>query len=550
MTAEKKTWIGIACTLACVAGLLAIAPPATIVISVLLGGAGLLAGLVELLRKRPSKPWFVLGVGSIVLILAGAAVSGAGMKEERAQQQQRREEASQASYDEACALLAGEKFQEAIDKFSALRGYKDSEIKLAQARQSLLNRIYADLMASLDKAESGVAESPKAALEEAERILKRYYELLQSKGDYGQLETRARAIAEKAKIQVMERSAAALRDAAGQIASGETEQAARSLEQAEALGLDQAQKDQMAGLRQSLSAKQEEQKRLKEVARRAQEVEEVLQRSLSEVEEARKKAAAGSLDEALPQTRSAITAMEGIEKESPKAAEALVAARALAAEFSAAKEKGDEEARTKKHGEAAALLKQGKLLEARTLFQALGDYGDSRKFVARIDEKLAAQKYKDAVSSFKKKQYAEARALFVELGSYKDASDYVVRIDEKLEAIQQEQRLADLEARASGLSYKQLKKNPDRWIGTFVKFRGQVFNIQETDGKTVIQVNVTNKGYGFWDDQIVVVFDGYTSVVDENVITFFGTVTGTLNYTSAAGWDISVPAVKAEVIYH
>ncbi len=40
------------------------------------------------------------------------------------------------------------------------------------------------------------------------------------------------------------------------------------------------------------------------------------------------------------------------------------------------------------------------------------------------------------------------------------------------------------------------------------------FSIQENAEFTVMQVNVTYKGYGIWDDQIFVVYQGTTEFVE------------------------------------
>ena len=41
-------------------------------------------------------------------------------------------------------------------------------------------------------------------------------------------------------------------------------------------------------------------------------------------------------------------------------------------------------------------------------------------------------------------------------------------------------------------------------------------------------------------------YDGTTDYVEDDVVTFWGEVLGTKTYTSQAGWEISVPEVKAD----
>ena len=49
-------------------------------------------------------------------------------------------------------------------------------------------------------------------------------------------------------------------------------------------------------------------------------------------------------------------------------------------------------------------------------------------------------------------------------------------------------------------SYKELEKNADAFAGTRCKFRGQVIQAMASGDITVLRINVTPSGYGFWSD--------------------------------------------------
>lgn len=108
--------------------------------------------------------------------------------------------------------------------------------------------------------------------------------------------------------------------------------------------------------------------------------------------------------------------------------------------------------------------------------------------------------------------------------------------------------LAEFKAAAKEIPYGQLEKNPDDYKDEMVHYRGEIFTIKEESGKTTIQMNVTDKGYGFWDDQIMVTYDGTTPYVKDDVVNVYGTIVGREDYKSVANYNMSVPLVKAAYV--
>ncbi len=104
-------------------------------------------------------------------------------------------------------------------------------------------------------------------------------------------------------------------------------------------------------------------------------------------------------------------------------------------------------------------------------------------------------------------------------------------------------------ANAKTISFDKLNKNPDRYKGEYVKYRGEIVQIMESDGMTAIRLSITSTSYG-WSvsDIIYVAYLGYTDFVDEDVVTIYGEVNGSYTYTSQAGWDITLPLVIADSI--
>ncbi|MDQ0299636.1 hypothetical protein J2S78_002056 [Salibacterium salarium] len=110
-------------------------------------------------------------------------------------------------------------------------------------------------------------------------------------------------------------------------------------------------------------------------------------------------------------------------------------------------------------------------------------------------------------------------------------------------------KLEDKKQSAEQLDFARLQKNPDKHAGTYVTYTGQIIEIQESDNMTYMRLAVTKNDYGYnYDDVIYVEYDDYTEFVEEDEVTIYGNVYGTFDYTSQAGWDMSIPAVVADIV--
>ena len=103
-------------------------------------------------------------------------------------------------------------------------------------------------------------------------------------------------------------------------------------------------------------------------------------------------------------------------------------------------------------------------------------------------------------------------------------------------------------AESQSIPYNQLEKNPKRYKGTKVVMRGQIFQIQEDSGTTFMLLSVTDEGYGFWTDNVWIDYDGTIEGAEEDIITVYGVVKGSVSYETQAGGETYVPRVKAEYV--
>lgn len=95
------------------------------------------------------------------------------------------------------------------------------------------------------------------------------------------------------------------------------------------------------------------------------------------------------------------------------------------------------------------------------------------------------------------------------------------------------------------IPYSQLIKDPESFRGRKVRYYGQIFQIQQSGGVGFMLLSVTDGGYGFWDDNIWVNYEGNVRGAEEDMITVYGRMTGSESYETQAGGETYVPRMRA-----
>lgn len=107
----------------------------------------------------------------------------------------------------------------------------------------------------------------------------------------------------------------------------------------------------------------------------------------------------------------------------------------------------------------------------------------------------------------------------------------------------------------STIDFSDLSRNPDKYKGNNYKFTGQVIQVQEGLFDTVdLRIDVTKIEYEYiddvtWTDTIfatVTIPEGADKILEDDVITFWGTCDGDYSYTSVLGNKISLPKIDIE----
>lgn len=181
-------------------------------------------------------------------------------------------------------------------------------------------------------------------------------------------------------------------------------------------------------------------------------------------------------------------------------------------------------------------------------FQTLQTNYDSLK--SEYDE------YKDKMKPYEKMELAEAEARTAEAEqkqkqieeeeAAKKAAEEEQKRKEEEEAAKKK---AEEEAKGyeTGITYNNLARNPEDYVGKKVKFKGKVVQVIEGDDSVQIRLAV-NKDYDTilfceYDSSIV-----SSRVLEDDIITIYGTSAGTISYQSTMGGKITIPAVYVDKI--
>jgi hypothetical protein len=100
-------------------------------------------------------------------------------------------------------------------------------------------------------------------------------------------------------------------------------------------------------------------------------------------------------------------------------------------------------------------------------------------------------------------------------------------------------------------SYEELARNPDNVKGTKVKVTGEVIQVTEYNNKTELRVNITKEEYGYYTDTIYVTYvpkNGEDKILENDIITIYGTAKGDYSYTSIMGAKVTLPKIDADFI--
>ena len=105
----------------------------------------------------------------------------------------------------------------------------------------------------------------------------------------------------------------------------------------------------------------------------------------------------------------------------------------------------------------------------------------------------------------------------------------------------------DLSEYATDITYDNLARTPDDYIGKAVSFKGDVVQLLEGDGENDLRVAIN----GDYDQMVYFVYDPNvidTRVLEDDTITMYGIYYGIYSYESTMGTTISIPLILGNYV--
>jgi len=103
-------------------------------------------------------------------------------------------------------------------------------------------------------------------------------------------------------------------------------------------------------------------------------------------------------------------------------------------------------------------------------------------------------------------------------------------------------------------TFKEIARNPDNYIDKNVVFTGQVIQVSEglfNTNKIEIRLNVMKNEYDWYDDTIYCTYtykNNESKILEEDIITIYGTCKGSTSYISILGANITLPEVDIKYL--
>nr|DAF49420.1 MAG TPA: CcmE [Myoviridae sp. ct8mY9] len=124
---------------------------------------------------------------------------------------------------------------------------------------------------------------------------------------------------------------------------------------------------------------------------------------------------------------------------------------------------------------------------------------------------------------------------------------------EEQERLAKEQEEKDFKSSCQTYTFEQMARNPDNFKGTNVKVTGEVIQALYGYGSVSLRVNITKEGNytTYYTDTIYVTYtpeEGEDKILEDDIITIYGTSDGEYTYTSTIGASVTLPYIKGKYI--
>ncbi len=178
-------------------------------------------------------------------------------------------------------------------------------------------------------------------------------------------------------------------------------------------------------------------------------------------------------------------------------------------------------------------------------------------FFSDKDTALKANNYElGYVTSKDGKIIVENKKEIKEAEDKKKAEEEAKKIAEKAEEEAKkkaEQEEQEFKESCKKYSFEELARNPEKIEGTNVKINGEVIQALYGNDSVDLRINITKEGTytTYYTDTVYVVYypeDGEDKILEDDIVTVYGTAQGDYSYTSTIGAKITLPLIYGKYV--
>lgn len=123
--------------------------------------------------------------------------------------------------------------------------------------------------------------------------------------------------------------------------------------------------------------------------------------------------------------------------------------------------------------------------------------------------------------------------------------------DEEIKA----EKIKELKDNCKKIKYKEAFRYAEDHHGELAKFTGEIIQITEStplfskETTYDIRMNVTKNDYGYYEDTIYIKYkpmEGATRVLEDDIVTVYGTLSGLKTYTTVLGAETTIPYLESQ----
>lgn len=104
----------------------------------------------------------------------------------------------------------------------------------------------------------------------------------------------------------------------------------------------------------------------------------------------------------------------------------------------------------------------------------------------------------------------------------------------------------------TGITFDDLSRNPDDFMGKKVEFTGEVLQVTELSNEVQIRLATKEASWGGYSDDVIYIYFSSdlidSRILEEDIITVYGTSQGLHSYTTIMGGNVTLPLIEVDKI--